>query len=661
MARLRRFDIKKLLQDPDLRRRMIVRSTIATQAREGIDVSKEEAENSYYVVSEGEQAVFFGLVPFRTEAGENDGRHIQFVRSLSSQNLDIASSVSLRDFSAIEDSPLVYDKVEILGPLFRNFPKLSPAYCETKQGLIATASERFVRYHWEIPSATIKRWVPYAKGGSFSRFYSDVYLIFDWTDDGKEIKELSKSLYGSASRTIKCEEYYFREGITWSERAKGLNARILPSGCIFNAKGPSAFLKDKSNTDFILGILNSSLTQAFMHCFGSTSWGCQYVAKIPTPPPHLPPSKTVAKNARTIFDIKKIWDAGNETSTEFTKPWILQIKTSDHNTLSIAFDEIERIESENNDRLEELYSELDDAVYMLHGVGHALRQRIESTISGWKRIGTVTDSYRRQYQVQRPPEIVWPQMEGKDRDQKRREHVDRLLCYLIKRIVEADEDGLVCFESVAHEPPLLARLRKELHTCFPQQDPTALETEVVNELKKKTKGYRRAESLAEWLQDVFFDTHTSLYQQRPLIWHLASNQVRRVPAIGVLVHAHKFNADALAKLRGTHLRDRLATLRREAGQASQDSREDDRLEALAAIEELEAYDASLKHLQDGHHTGPEGSDRDYRILTPWKSQSERPQGWNPDLDDGIKVNIAPLARTNLLRRKLRFAEAEKDD
>jgi hypothetical protein len=180
-------------------------------------------------------------------------------------------------------------------------------------------------------------------------------------------------------------------------------------------------------------------------------------------------------------------------------------------------------------------------------------------------------------------------------------------------------------------------------------------------LKKKTKGYRRAETLTEWLQDAFFETHSSLYQQRPLIWHLASNQVRRVPAIGVFVHAHKFNADALAKLRGTHLRDRLATLRREAGQASQDNREDDRIEALAAIEELEAYDVKLKHLQDGHHTGPEGGDRDYRILTPWKSAAERPKGWSPDLDDGIKVNIAPLARTNILRRKMRFAEAENED
>lgn len=378
-----------------------------------------------------------------------------------------------------------------------------------------------------------------------------------------------------------------------------------------------------------------------------TSFGSYEVGVLKkTPIPDSSPSNKafVTSIAKKLHLTKSTWDTGNEICTRFDRPWVLQSAINENAaTLSAALDVVLNHEAALDVELESTYAQLNDAVYRLYGVNDKLKTKLEAAIG------------------KRPPEIVWPQMENKDRDQKRREHVDRLLCYLIKRIVEADADGLVCYESVAHEPPLLARLRKELSACFPQQDPSTLEIEVVNELKKKTKGYRRAESLTEWLQDAFFDTHTSLYQQRPLIWHLASNQVRRVPAIGVLVHAHKFNADALAKLRGTHLRDRLATLRREAGQASQDGRQDDRIEALAAIEELEAYDASLKHLQDGHHTGPEGSDRDYRILTPWKSQSERPKGWNPDLDDGIKVNIAPLARTNLLRRKMRFAEAEKED
>jgi hypothetical protein len=44
---LRRFDIKNILADPEQRRMMVARSTVATQAREGIDITLEEALESY--------------------------------------------------------------------------------------------------------------------------------------------------------------------------------------------------------------------------------------------------------------------------------------------------------------------------------------------------------------------------------------------------------------------------------------------------------------------------------------------------------------------------------------------------------------------------------------------------------------------------------------
>jgi hypothetical protein len=636
MPRLKRFDIKKLLENPDLRRRLVVNSTIATQAREGIDVTKAEAENSYYVVTEGERAAFFGLTSFRTEAGENDGRHVCFVKQINEAAEEVRIDITLADFSAISASPLAFDKIGLVSNLFRYNPPLDPTAAIVRQGKATGDDGQWVRCHWEL--AEIMEWVPFAKGGEFCRFYSNVYLLLDW-------RERNRDALKSSGNALPSLEHYFKPGLTYPLRTnKGFNVRILQEGCVFGHKGPAIFPNSLADQHLLNGILNSSLCQYLISCLTSYSWEVGVVKRLPIAHGTEAEHQIVSLLAKELYSKKFIWDSGNEICTRFDRPWVLQTSINgEAATLSAALDAVLDHEAALDLELEITYAQLNDAVYRLYGVNDKLKAKLEAAIG------------------QRPPEIVWPQMENKDRDQKRREHVDRLLCYLVKRIVGADEDGLVCFESVAHEPPLLTRLRKELSACFPQQDPSTLETEVVNELKKKTKGYRRAETLTEWLQDAFFDTHTSLYQQRPLIWHLASHQTRRVPAIGVLVHAHKFNADALAKLRGTHLRDRLATLRREAGQASQDGREDDRLEALAAIEELEAYDAKLKHLQDGHHTGPEGGERDYRILTPWKSAAERPQGWNPDLDDGIKVNIAPLARTNLLRRKLRFAEAEKDD
>ena len=640
---LRRFDMKKLLANPELRKNLIINGTITTQAREGIDITREQAETSYYVVTEGERAAFLGLVPFRTETGENDGRHVEFVTSLHADTMQCRTDITLKDFSAIDGAPFAYDKLGLVARLFRDNPKLDPNFADARRGGCTGDDDQLVRCWWERPFDP-KNQKPFAKGGSFSRFYSDIYLRVGWDETRQTFRGYS-GRKGRETERPEALDYYFRAGLSWSRRTqRGFSIRRLPEGCVFADKGPSIFARQIGDENFLLAVLNSNLAEFLLRCLISFgSWEVGAVKKLPIPLNKGKDAHLIGDFSERIHDTKASWDTGNEICTRFDRPWVLQPTSTDNSTtLTSALDTVLEVEADLDAELESTYTQLNDAVYRLYGVDK-LRGKLEAAIG------------------KRPPEIVWPQMEGKDRDQKRREHVDRLLCYLIKRIVEADADGLVCFESVAHEPPLLARLRKELHACFPQQDPTSLETEVVNELKKKSKGYRRAESLTEWLQDAFFETHSSLYQQRPLIWHLASNQVRRVPAIGVLVHAQKFNADALAKLRGTHLRDRLATLRREAGQASQDGREDDRLEALAAIEELEAYDAKLKHLQDGHHTGPEGSDRDYRLLTPWKSAAERPQGWNPDLDDGIKVNIAPLARTGLLRIKGRFGEKETED
>lgn len=45
--KLKRFDIKAILTDPAVRRMMVARSTVATQAREGIDITLQEALESY--------------------------------------------------------------------------------------------------------------------------------------------------------------------------------------------------------------------------------------------------------------------------------------------------------------------------------------------------------------------------------------------------------------------------------------------------------------------------------------------------------------------------------------------------------------------------------------------------------------------------------------
>jgi hypothetical protein len=411
----------------------------------------------------------------------------------------------------------------------------------------------------------------------------------------------------------------------------------MQAGCVFSDKGPAILPKNEEHTLALCAILNSSLGLLFAKTLTSREtmggrWEIGVVKRVPIPETALSQSPTLVIYAKAVYDVKTRWDYGNEASTAFANPWILRGDVVTPSLgISGCLDRLVEYETVENVRVQRLYAELNDEVYRLYGISDSSRQIIEETLG------------------ERPPELIWPQMEGKTVEQKRMEHVWRLLSYIVKRVVEADADGIVPFITISGEMALLERVHQELAVLFPDRDVNQVEVEITNELKHRVKGYRRTNSIREWLEDVFFDYHVALYKNRPIIWHISSKLDRGEASFAALIHYHKFDKDRMAKLRSSYLREALNVFRREAGLAVQAGRTNDRLEWQTRVEEAEALDQRLQWIQEGRLEGPEGGDRDFRILTPWKSAEERPKDWDPDLDDGVKVNIEPLQRAGVLR------------
>ena len=630
MVERRRVNLKGILADENLRRELMVPTIQALQAREGIDTSREQAERAYFVATEADKAAFFDLDRFRggKKAG-SDQREEMFVRALRSECADVRVDVARRDFGAIGGSPLSYRRVGLVSHIFKESTALDPAFGSAVQGLATAADPRFVRCQWEVPVEAIGAdltWVPFAKGGGFSRFYSDVCLVVYWAHHGNAIRTF-KGAY------IRNEVDYFKPGLTWPLRTqRGFNLRIMPEGCIFGHKGPGIFPKHQDDTWFLLGLANSAPAEYLLKglmSFGS--WEVGVIKRLPVPEPNPAQGECIGTLARQIHDAKAAWDTGNEISTRFTRPWLLQEELTPLD-LPSRLNRLAEQEASEETHIQALYADLNDEAYRLYGISAAHRAEIEATMGD------------------RPPEVLWVAMERKDAAEKRMEHVWRLLSYAIKRVVEADDDGIVPFQAVASEPALIDRLRIELHQLFPQQDPNALEVALTNELKRRAKGFRSVASMEEWLNDEFFAYHDSLYKSRPILWHIASRQGRGACAFGALVRYHTFDYERLAKLRGTHLRDAIAHCRREAGLANQEGRTDDRLLWQSRLEESELLDQRLQWLQEGANGHP--APGDCRIRTPWKAEADQPQGWRPDLDDGVVVNIAPLQVAGVLRMEM---------
>jgi hypothetical protein len=627
-----------------MRRKLMVSTIRATQAREGIQTTPEQARRAYYVVTEGEKAVFFWLSQFRPREGAEDIRHDRFVSALSigikqlSESLktqESAREASVRfdvrraDFSVLEGSPLIYRQVRILAPMFREHAKLGEAWAVVRGGMNSTASDRFVRFFWEVASSK-RRWVRYSKGGSYARFYADLPLVLDWTDDGRELRALVKERYGSESRFIKSPEFYFKRGLTWTEKSSlGLSVRILDEGAIFNVSGPGAFPKRHSEEWYLLGVLNSALIAYSAWALSGRNYGADYVAGLPVAKASPEHAKLIADFARDIHDAKAVWDHGNELSTKFESPWIVNPRFVPPGNIDFSnrLDALGLAENSSNLLIQKHYGQLDDAVFDLYGVPQKVRLEILASL------GT------------RPPELVWPHMEGRDLDQKRMEHVWRLLSYAVGRIVESSEDGIVLFLRIFDEASLADRVRSELANLFHQSDINVTEVQITNELKRRVKGYDHADGIHDWLENVFFSYHVDLYKKRPICWHISSSQGKAPAAFSALVHYQRFGKDGIAKLRSTYLREAIGMFRREAALAGQQGRTEDKLEAQSKVEEAAELDRRLQSIQEGMHRGSE----DYRISTPWKEPTERPKGWDPDIDDGVSVNMQPLQRAGVFR------------
>jgi hypothetical protein len=630
----KRVDVNAILADADLRRKLMVSTIQATQAREGIDTTPEQADRAYYVVTEAERATFFSLRQFAR--GATDEREEAFVRTASGidavQSIGARYDVSRRDFMAVDGAPLVYAQVGVLGPLMRENARLDQTWADVRGGMNSTESERFVRYWWEPASTSKRRWVRYSKGGDFSRFYSDLDLVFDWTDDGRKFRAIVKSKYGSESRFVKSPEFYFRRGLTWTEKSSlGFSVRILEEGAIFNVAGPAAFPKAPTDEWYLLGVLNSELIAFSTWAISGRNYGASYVSAVPIAEPLASARAQVETIAKRIFQQKATWDERNETSSKFVEPWILSPGLDHAEGIFAKVAALSALEESGEKQLRDDYALLNAEVFRIYGIPEATQRHVLGVLG------------------QRPPEVLWPQMEGKTTDQKRMEHVWRLLSYAVKRVLDADDDGIVLFGAVNGELRLVDRVRQELAGFFPGRDVNQVEVEVVNELKRTVKSYRKCQSLGEWLDNAFFDYHCGLYKSRPMFWHIASAQGTSPFAFGALVHYHRFDKNRMAKLRSTYLRDAIEEFRREAGLADKSGRSDDRLEWQTKVEETQALDKKLQLIQEGHHEGAEGGDRDYRILTPWKKPGERPKGWDPDFDDGVKVNIESFEKASVLR------------
>lgn len=189
-----------------------------------------------------------------------------------------------------------------------------------------------------------------------------------------------------------------------------------------------------------------------------------------------------------------------------------------------------------------------------------------------------------------------------------------------------DNDGIICIPSVNTEETAANRLRDYLKEVFVSEwNNNTIQQLLEIENAKST-------NLESWLRNEFFIQHCKVFNNRPFIWHIWDG---RNDGFSALVNYHKLNKENLSKLIYTYLGDwiRMCESKKKSGESGAEG-------LLSAALKLKE---KLELILEG--------EAPYDIFVRWKPLEQQPIGWDPDLNDGVRLNIRPFVVADILRKK----------
>lgn len=200
----------------------------------------------------------------------------------------------------------------------------------------------------------------------------------------------------------------------------------------------------------------------------------------------------------------------------------------------------------------------------------------------------------------------------------------------------ADEDGVACLAALKGEQAAAERLRTLLASAYASEWSVAK----LNELLASAGAAGVA--LDDWLRDSFFAQHCDLFEQHPFVWHIWDGLAN---GFGALVNYRRLAAPCregrriLEKLIYTYLG---AWIDRQ------------RAEQKDGVEGADARVAAAAHLKRELEKILEG-EPPYDIFVRWKPLHQQPVGWEPEVDDGVRINIRPFMTAKTLNSRARNA------
>ena len=548
------------------------------------------------------KGVYCRLIEPTTQQGKED-------MFLAGENRHTANQ---DDFAKIPGASVAYWVSKKLYSTFRN----SLLYDYTiSDGQNKTGDNaKFVREFWEVRNSNVgkgKKWLFYAKGGGYRKWYGNLSEVVNWSEEAREFYKNDK-----ICRIIP-EYLWYKAGITWSLISNNPSFRLLPEEATFDVGGSSIFLKDNSNIEFVLGLLNSKVFS--------------YVQKIVNPTINIQVKDIrvmpfVKKNENEItglaeecsFLSKEDWDSF-ETSWDFTRHPFIKAITKYPNMMDIGniylaecydiwageceerFEKLKANEEELNRIFIDIYGLQDELTPEVEDKDVTVRKAdlgrdVRSFIS--YAVGCMFGRYSPTFDGLAYAGGTWD--DGK------------------YNIYKPDADGIIPIcDDEYFEDDMMGRFVEFVRVVYGDGSLEDNLRFIANALGGKGQP---KEVIRNYFLNDFYTDHCKIYQKRPIYWLFDSGKKN---GFKCLIYLHRYQPDTIARIRTDYVHEQQARYRtaiegleKQVAAATSTS---ERVKLTKQLNKVQAQDNELHQYEEKVHAL---ADQMIKI----------------DLDDGVKHN-----------------------
>jgi hypothetical protein len=255
-------------------------------------------------------------------------------------------------FAIVPTAPFAYWVTTSIRNLFIDAECLESRGFKTYQGLITADDTRFLRLNWESPegramaagdSIASVQWAYFAKGGDFSPFYSPVYMAVDCSNGFRELIDNANRKYpylnGGAQKMLHAvPDLFFLAGLNYTRRTTSeFSVRAIPSGCVFSDKGPAIIAPEGKTEELLclLAILNSRSFRGLLSLSlgaadaAARSYETGIVARVPLPEVSPQDRMRLERLSEAAWKAQKVSSEWDETTALFRRPALVAAMLSE--------------------------------------------------------------------------------------------------------------------------------------------------------------------------------------------------------------------------------------------------------------------------------------------------------------------------------------------